>query len=62
MFGYDKDKEKKIKILCEQALNLSKSHSDPHIVWVNFVFVSYWNKDDENMASDFLSDSFIIFY
>jgi len=50
IFGYDEEKEKKIKELRQKALSLSESHPDSHIVWVNFIFVSFWTKDNENMV------------
>jgi hypothetical protein len=56
IFGYDKDKEEKIKALRQKALDLSESHANPHIAYINFVFVSFWTKDNESMVSDFLSD------
>jgi hypothetical protein len=54
IFGYEQDKEKKIKALRQKILDLSKSHVDSHIVSVNFIFVSFWTEENESMVSDFL--------
>lgn len=51
IFGYDKDQEEKIKALRQKALDLSKSHVDSHVVWINFIFVSFWTKENESMVS-----------
>jgi hypothetical protein len=62
IFGYEKDKEKKIKKLREKVFKLGGSHTNSHIVCINFVFVSFWNKSNENMVNDFSSSLLIVYY
>jgi hypothetical protein len=63
IFGYEKDKEEKIKALRLKTLDLSKSHTNSDTVWINFIFVSFWTKENENMVRNFsfgfISDFFI---